>query len=155
MEIQNADFENDQLVAILEKHHQEMYATSPPESVHVLDLKQLQDKDITLWMAVEDDQIIGCIALKALSPDHGEIKSLRIQPDFQHRGLASELMRFVILRSRERGYTDLSLETGVEDYFKPAVALYQKFGFSFCGPFGDYQPDENSYFMNLSLKNQS
>lgn len=152
MEIQHADFANDQLIELLEQHHQEMYATSPPESVHVLDVKQLQDNAITLWMAVEEEQIVGCIALKELNSNHGEIKSLRIQPGFQNRGYASKLLDFVILKSRERGYTDLSLETGIEDYFKPAVALYQKFGFSFCGPFDAYQPDENSYFMTLSLK---
>jgi putative acetyltransferase len=37
------------------------------------------------------------------------------------------------------------------DYFTPAHGLYQKYGFSFCGPFSDYQEDPNSKFMSLDL----
>lgn len=35
--------------------------------------------------------------------------------------------------------------------FKPAHTLYQSFGFTFCGPFGDYVDDPNSAFMTLRL----
>jgi len=37
-------------------------------------------------------------------------------------------------------------------YFAPARALYERFGFVYCEPFGDYIPDPNSMFMTLGLK---
>jgi putative acetyltransferase len=53
--------------------------------------------------------------------------------------------------ARQRGYSRLSLETGSAAAFAPALALYEKFGFSYCGPFGDYQPDPFSRYLTLAL----
>jgi putative acetyltransferase len=38
------------------------------------------------------------------------------------------------------------------DAFKPAQRLYESFGFTFCGPFGQYVLDPNSVFMTMRLK---
>ena len=43
------------------------------------------------------------------------------------------------------------LETGSMAAFVPAQRLYESFGFSACGPFGDYALDPNSVFMTLRL----
>jgi putative acetyltransferase len=45
----------------------------------------------------------------------------------------------------------LSLETGTTEPFQPAQRLYERFGFVYCGPFGDYAPDPFSVFMTLEL----
>ena len=50
-----------------------------------------------------------------------------------------------------RGYQRLSLETGSAAEFTPAHSLYQKYGFKFCGPFGDYVEDPHSCFMTLVI----
>jgi putative acetyltransferase len=36
--------------------------------------------------------------------------------------------------------------------FRPAQRLYESFGFTYCGPFGDYVEDPNSVFMTLRLQ---
>ncbi len=41
----------------------------------------------------------------------------------------------------------LSLETGTADAFLPARRLYEKFGFTYCGPFADYRPSPHNTFM--------
>jgi putative acetyltransferase len=51
----------------------------------------------------------------------------------------------------ERNYQRLSLETGTQDFFIPARKLYERFGFEYCGPFGDYAEDPYSAFMTKSL----
>lgn len=38
--------------------------------------------------------------------------------------------------------------------FRPAQALYESFGFSYCGPFGGYQEDPNNVFMTIRLDTQ-
>jgi putative acetyltransferase len=43
------------------------------------------------------------------------------------------------------------LETGSMAAFAPARALYSRFGFVTCGPFGDYILDPNSVFMTFEL----
>ena len=51
-----------------------------------------------------------------------------------------------------RGYRRVSLETGSQEFFRPARTLYAKYGFRECGPFGDYRLDPNSVFMTLELE---
>ena len=53
--------------------------------------------------------------------------------------------------ARAMGFTRLSLETGSGDFFEPARRLYQKFGFAYCEPFGDYRPDPLSVFMTREI----
>ena len=45
----------------------------------------------------------------------------------------------------------VSLETGSQPAFAPARALYARFGFLPCGPFGAYVEDPNSSFMTRVL----
>ncbi len=42
-------------------------------------------------------------------------------------------------------------QTGAGEAFAPAQRLYESFGFTSCGPFGDYRPDPNSVFMTVPL----
>jgi putative acetyltransferase len=67
------------------------------------------------------------------------------------KGVASDLLQHLIGESRRRRYARLSLETGSGDAFEPAHRLYRKFGFEFCGPFGNYRADPFSRFMTLAL----
>ena len=57
-----------------------------------------------------------------------------------------------VARSRRLEYERLSLETGPWGAFEPAQRLYESFGFTYCGPFGEYVEDPpNSVFMTLTL----
>ncbi|WP_166423644.1 GNAT family N-acetyltransferase [Paraglaciecola sp. 20A4] len=139
---------------LLEEHLADMYATSPPESVHALDMQALKHESITFWSARENNRVLGCVALKRLSDSHGEIKSMRSAPNARHRGVASALLQHLLIQANQKGLRRLSLETGTMDYFEPAKNLYRKFGFVECSPFADYSPDPNSCFMTLLLKDK-
>jgi putative acetyltransferase len=67
------------------------------------------------------------------------------------RGVGLALLTHIVAAARARSYRRLSLETGSMDGFAPARALYTRFGFVACGPFGDYRLDPNSVFMTLEL----
>ena len=137
--------------ALLNEHLQNMYELSPPESVHALDLSKLRATDITFWTAWEDSVLLGCGALKELEPKHGEVKSMRTPKALRRRGAGRAILERIVAVARERGYERLSLETGSIAAFAPAQKLYESFGFSRCGPFGDYVEDPNSVFMTLRL----
>ena len=62
------------------------------------------------------------------------------------------MLTHIIETARSEGMERLSLETGSWPYFQPARRLYAAFGFSECGPFGDYREDPNSVFMTLDLR---
>lgn len=141
------DLRGAEIANLLEEHLQGMRAVSPPESVHALDLEALRQPEITFWSAWLDSKLLGCGALKQLSLEHGEVKSMRTIANNLRSGVASNLLQTIIDEVKRRSYKRLSLETGSMAAFKPAQALYAKFGFVFCKPFEGYTEDPNSVFM--------
>ncbi len=151
MNIRIDDLTNTKVHALLQEHLDDMYATSPPESVHALDLTALRKPNITFWSAWLDDELLGCGALKQLSANMGEIKSMRTANQFRRRGIAAAVLRHIIQEASQRGYQRLYLETGSMAFFEPARQLYLRHGFETCGPFEGYVEDPNSVFMTMKL----
>ncbi len=136
---------------MLNEHLDAMRSISPPESKHALDVDGLCVPEIVFWTARDEDLVLGCGALCELDSTHGEIKSMRTAQSHLRKGVASKLLKHIIEAARSRGYARLSLETGSMEEFVPARAMYARFGFEECGPFGAYRADPNSVFMMLEL----
>jgi putative acetyltransferase len=151
MEIKLEDLTGPEIKDLLEEHLKFMYAVSPPESVHALNLDELRQPEISFWSAWEGDDLLGCGALKALGPDEGEIKSVNTAIRHRRKGVANRIMDHILSVARDRGYKKLYLETGSEPEFAPARHLYTSLGFEECLPFADYTNDPNSYFMQLEM----
>lgn len=151
MRVEIDDPERPDVYALLEEHLRNMYALSPPESVHALDVSRLKGPDITFWSVRDGDTLLGCGALKEIDPEHGEVKSMRTPQALRRRGAGRAVLIHILSEARRRGYKRLSLETGSMDVFLPAQKLYESFGFTYCGPFADYKPDPYSVFMTLTL----
>ncbi|BDR20439.1 GNAT family N-acetyltransferase [Vibrio sp. STUT-A16] len=151
MRIEIDNLERPQVLALLEEHLQDMYATSPPESVHALDVSKLKLPSITFWTGWDGEQLLGCVAMSQLEDGHAELKSMRTTPSARKQGVASRLLNHVVEQAKHQGIQRLSLETGSMAFFEPAHRLYEKHGFAYCEQFGDYQPDPNSRFMTLAL----
>ncbi|XHS78364.1 GNAT family N-acetyltransferase [Burkholderiaceae bacterium UC74_6] len=151
MNIRLDDLSSPEIRALLEEHLAQMHEQSPPESVHALDLDKLRVPDISFWTCWDEDELVGCGALKMLDATHGEIKSMRTPTKLRRRGAGRLMLAHIVATARGRGMQRLSLETGSQDSFLPARTLYASFGFTECGPFGDYQPDPYSTFMTLAL----
>lgn len=147
MEIRIDDLTSPEIAELLEEHLRDMYAASPPESVHALDLSKLRKPEITFWSAWVGGDLVGCGALKELEPGHAEIKSMRSANRFRGTGVGKKMLEHILQVARERNYTRLSLETGTQDFFLPARKLYERYGFEYCGPFADYAEDPYSAFM--------
>lgn len=143
------------VLALLEEHLRNMHELSPPESVHALDVSRLKTPDITFWSVREGGVLLGCGALRQLSPDHGEIKSMRTPAALRRRGAGRAVLEHILAEAKRRGYARLSLETGTPAAFDAARRLYESVGFRECGPFGDYRLDPYSVFMRLDLAPQT
>ncbi len=151
MQIRTDDLTGGEVVGLLKAHLDYCRASSPPESVHALDLDGLRARNVTFWSIWDGRHILGCGALKELDPRHGEIKSMHTKASARGRGVAAAVVRHIVAEARSRGYRHISLETGSNDAFAPARALYASFGFILADPFADYRPDPNSVFMTLDL----
>ena len=151
MEIRLDDLGGAEIRALLAEHLRNMHQISPPESVHALDLTALLKPDITFWTAWSDGELLGCGALKELTPHHGEIKSMRTASAHRREGVGSAMLQHIMAEARKRSYVRLSLETGSMAAFEPARRLYESFGFTYRPPFADYAEDPNSVFLTRML----
>lgn len=151
MEIKIDDLTGSEVIALVSEHLHGMTLHSPPESIHALNLEALRKPEITFWSVWEGDQLVGCGALKEIDGQHGEIKSMRTSSSYLRKGVAKQLLEYIIEVAKQRGYRRLSLETGSMDAFEPAKRLYASIGFQYCKPFSDYIEDPNSVFMKKEL----
>ena len=145
------DLRGPEIRALLERHLDEMRAASPPQSVHALDLDGLRAPEISFWSIWQDDQLLGCGALKRLDETHAEIKSMHVHSNARGKGVAEKMLNHILDTAQKRKYKRLSLETGSMAEFIPAQKLYEKYGFTLCPVFGNYQPDEHSICMTKEL----
>ena len=140
-----------EIEALIEERIAHSRATLPPESIHTLDLAQLDRPNIIFWIIRSNDALAGCGALKCEDDNSGEIKSMFIRPAWRGQGLSRTVLGSIETKALEIGLDRLNLETGTNSL--AAKALYESFGYVYCNPFGQYQPDPLSVFMTKSLVN--
>ena len=90
------NFDNPEVNQLLKKHFIELRSVSPEGSTHVLDIEGLQDKSIKFWSIYENDELIGCGALKFLDPNHGELKSIRVADPFRNKGNGKKIIKVLL-----------------------------------------------------------
>jgi len=137
--------------ALLAYHLQQMHAQSPPGSVYALDLSGLQRADVSVWTAWRGDALAAVGALRVLDDGGGELKSMRIHPDFLRQGAAAALLEHLVAVARAAGLRRLSLETGSCAAFDAALTLYRRRGFRNGPAFADYVPSAFNQFLHLDL----
>lgn len=152
MRIALDDLRGADVVAFLEEHVAQLRDVTPPGSSHALDLDGLRAPDVRFWTMTADGELLGCAALKTLTAEHAELKSMRTAGHRTRQGVATALLRHVLDEARAAGFGRVSLETGSFEFFAPARALYARHGFTECAPFGSYRPDRHSTFMTLQLR---
>lgn len=134
------------LIAELDAYQDALY---PPESRYALDLGSLLQPNV-LFMVARDESggALGCGAM-VLHEDYGEIKRMYVSPRGRGRGLGGRLLAELEREAVTRGCELARLETG--PYQPEALRLYVAAGYQRRGPFGDYQEDHLSVFMEKRL----
>lgn len=80
-----------------------------------------------VFMALEDDTAVGCVALIPMEDGGFELAKMAVAETSQGRGHAKALMTACIERARALGAPRLYLESN--ESLTPARALYRAFGF--------------------------
>ncbi len=151
MKIRVDDLTHPEVLALLASHLEHMQQNSPEDSSFALDVSGLKAPGVTFWTVWNERALMGCGAMKELSPTHGEIKSMRTHENHTRKGVAARMLEHIIKQARDRGYQTLSLETGTGPAFEPALALYRKYGFKKGDAFADYRPGPFNQFFHLDL----
>ncbi len=145
------DLTHPQVVDLIELHLRSAFENSPPGAVFALDLSGLRDPAVTIWTVWEGGDLLGMGALNQIDATHGELKSMRTAPGRLRRGVAGMMLDHLLGEARTRGYKRISLETGSNDAFAPARALYERCGFEETGPFAGYTDTGFSRYYTMIL----
>ena len=139
IEIHEGGLGDAQVEALLHHHRAESRAATPAENAHSMDSAALaQSDDVSFFSAWDGGALLGIGALRDLGGGHGELKSMRTHPGHLRKGVAKALLDHIVTVARTRGYRRLSLETGTAPMFTPSNAMYDRYGFADCAPFGGY-----------------
>ncbi|MDE3015830.1 MAG: GNAT family N-acetyltransferase [Pseudomonadota bacterium] len=106
-----------------------------------------------ILLLVRDNKIAcGCLALRPVSDDVGEVVRMYVKQAWRGRGIAEALMQTLLSRARDMGYRKLYLDS--LNKFSGAHRLYEKMGFHYCEPYSDNITDamkQQMIFMQLIL----
>jgi GNAT superfamily N-acetyltransferase len=100
-------------------------------------------------VAYENEQAVGCGALKKYKANIAEIKRMFVRPESRNRGIAGRILLELETWAKELEFSECILETGLKQ--PEAVRLYQKSGYKIIPNYGQYAGVENSVCMKKKL----
>lgn len=122
---------------------------TPPEFVFHMTVEQMAEPATTVFIARDDGRAVGCGALKRHADGIGEVKRMYTRPSHRGRKVGAEIVQRIEALARQEGLERLVLETG--DRHPAAWTVYERAGFTRCGPVLDYPDSKWSVFYEKVL----
>lgn len=101
-------------------------------------------------MAYENENPLGCGAIKEYEPDTMEIKRMYVAPESRDKGVATKILSELENWAAELSFAKCILETGKKQ--PEAVRLYEKNGYELIPNYGQYTGVENSLCYEKHIK---
>ena len=94
--------------------------------------KVCADGDKTVvWVAELNGAVVGFLAYQLSTEDKtGEVQLLAVHPEYQNRGIATELNTFALGKMKDAGMKMAKVETGADPSHAPARSSYEKAGYT-------------------------
>ena len=137
------------VIAMLEKLDAYFGELYPAESNHLMDVASLMHPSVVFLVARDEHGAAAGCGAYVERGGYGEVKRMYVDAALRGQGTGARLLAEIVSRAAQAGLSSLKLECGVKQ--PEAIALYQRAGFTLCAPFGHYQPDPLSLFMERSL----
>ncbi|HLX91233.1 MAG TPA: GNAT family N-acetyltransferase [Puia sp.] len=101
-------------------------------------------------LAYEDDNPVGCGAIKKFDENTMEVKRMYVNVSYRGKGIATMVLGELELWAKEMNFDKCVLETGKRQ--PEAVALYLKNGYNVVRNFGQYENVENSLCFEKNIR---
>ena len=129
---------------------------SPEKELEDLSALYSNEAGGALFVALENETIAGCVAVKKLIHMHPqqnvrtcEMKRLYVLPAFRGKNIGHMLAQAIIQKAKELGYHEMYLDTHRQAQAQ-AIAMYKRMGFEECA---DYHPNPGKLLcMRLNLR---
>ncbi|WP_297836540.1 GNAT family N-acetyltransferase [uncultured Roseibium sp.] len=122
---------------------------SPPEACYHMTAEEMSGEATTVFVARIDGKAAACGALHRHAVSIAEVKRMYTRPAYQGLSLGSSILDRIISLATREGISMLVLETG--DKHPAAWRIYERAGFSRCGPVLDYPDSPYSIFYSRPL----
>jgi len=154
MQIHSIDIIADDVAELIQQSQQYQAGLYPAESIHQDDPQQLLTQNVYFVGAYLEQELLGIGAVKLIeaSSPYGEIKNLFVDPHHRGQGVSRVIMQILEQYLLDAGIDVCRLETGVSQL--ESIGLYESLGYKVCEPYGDYQADPLSIFMQKELVGQ-
>lgn len=108
----------------------------------------VEDIEHAVIIYVEDTPV-ACGAIKMKSSNSSEIKRMYVSPQYRRRGLAKEVLDYLIGLAKEHERDQVVLETGRRQH--EAVLLYSNYGFDQIPNYPPYEGMDNSICFAMNI----
>jgi putative acetyltransferase len=139
----------DDIRALIRALNETLLALTPREHCHHMTVEQMAGSETTLFVARAGGAAIACGALKRHPGGIGEVKRMYTMPAHQGRGIGGCIVAEIENLALAEGLEHLVLETG--DRHPAAWRVYERSGFTRCGPILDYPDSHWSVFYKKDL----
>ncbi len=155
MNIEHLNSESEEVKALIETSDRFYSGLYPSESNHLTSSDELRQKNMIFIGARVDGNLVASGAARLMSDDgdYAEIKRVFVLNSHRGQGLSLAIMQFLEQEVMNHGIRLMRLETGVRQ--DAAIGLYRKLGYHERGPFGAYQSDPHSVFMEKTGESSS
>jgi GNAT superfamily N-acetyltransferase len=136
--------------SLMDELDAELLIRYPGEATHGIEADEFVAAGGYFVIARDDDGVFaGCGAFRPLDATVVEAKRVFVRSQFRRRGISRAIMAHLEAMARERGFSEIWLETGNGQ--PEAIALYRSIGYSDISPFGDYDDGPPSIYLGKSL----
>ena len=135
------------LIAALNEY---LLTLTPREFCFHMTAEEMAGPDTTVLVARDNGVAVACGALRRHPGGIGEVKRMFTVPEYQGQGLGGQILAAIETLARKEGFSRIVLETG--DRHPAAWRVYERGGFSRCGPVLDYPDSSWSVFYEKELQ---
>jgi putative acetyltransferase len=121
----------------------------PAERRHGPNVATLVTQGVRFFVARLEGVAVGCGGYIPCGNGVGELKRMFVDSKMRGQGIGRALLQNIEDEASREGIRVLQLETGVKSL--EARGLYRQLGYRERGPFGGYNPDPLSVFMEKEL----
>ncbi len=133
LEVKSVPISSEMALVLVAELERELRQDYPPHYIHELNVQSFEEAQGIFLVCINDNETIGCLGLRPLNRDTGELKRMYVRPKFRRQGAAKTMLTEMEKEAALRGFRRIVLETGNQQH--TAIALYQANGYQAIPPY--------------------